>query len=453
MLNAAPTTAALVLVIVLAGPVTAATYYVDAAGADTHAGTEAAPFKTIGHAAATASPGDIVIVRPGEYDEVVTVTTSGRKDRPITFRADPARKARLKGFVLEADYIHIEGFEITNPADGADGIFAGQTHYKNARTGCKLIGNDIHDLTGTAITTGTHAVVKDNIMRNVFRGLWVNGHTLVENNEVDTLVPIMVTHNGEQRPKKSQYAFFAGEDITFRGNYFHGSPMKDMPRWGLDFFTTWDAWIIGSSRRILIENNRCFNATHASEPLAEQHKQSSHITYRNNLFVNTVYVGVLCKQWSHITVEHNTFINCGAYPVWFQRPRETEDAVVRNNLIAYWNHDRRPHGGPDAESGIRIDDSLDADAVDCDYNLFHGCLNREYGEHDFTAEPRFVDPANGDFRLKDGSPGIDAGTPIKAVATDLRGVKRPQGDGWDVGAYEWTATPPKPATKPTGDDQ
>ena len=93
------------------------------------------------------------------------------------------------------------------------------------------------------------------------------------------------------------------------------------------------------SHRILIENNRCFNATHASEPTATVKKESSHITYRNNLFANTVFVGVMPKAWSHVTVENNTFINCGAYPVWLQG-KQCETAVVRNNLITYRGRDR-----------------------------------------------------------------------------------------------------------------
>ena len=60
------------------------------------------------------------------------------------------------------------------------------------------------------------------------------------------------------------------------------------------------------------------------------------------------------KEWTDITIENNTLINCGAYPIWLQTPREAERAMVRNNLIAYWKHDERVHGGPPAESGIRI---------------------------------------------------------------------------------------------------
>lgn len=421
------------------GTARAATYYVDAGhaqAADTNDGSEPAPWRTMQHAVDRAQAGDTVIVRAGVYDERVTVRNAGAEGRLLTLRAEPARAARTKGFAVEADFVAIEGFEIT---DTEHGIFAGEAHRNNARKGGRFVNNYIHDITGTAITTGEHAVVRDNLARNVGRGFFVNSGTLVEGNEVDTLVAPLVEKDGGRWPKKTQYAFFAGEDIVFRGNYFHGSPMEQMHKWGVDFFVTWDAWIMGPSRRILIENNRCFNATHGSEAEAKQHRQSSHITYRNNLFVNTVYVGVLPKEWTHVTVENNTFINCGAYPVWFQTARQCEGSSVRNNLIAYWKHDGRVHGGPQAESGI-MNGALrenPAATIVSENNLLWGCRNREYGATDFVAEPQFVDPDNGDFRLRAGSPGIDAGATIEAVKTDLRGVPRPQGRAYDVGAYEF----------------
>jgi hypothetical protein len=65
-----------------------------------------------------------------------------------------------------------------------------------------------------------------------------------------------------------------------------------------------------------------------------------------------------------------------------------------------------------------------------------------------VADPRFVDPANGDFRLLATSPGIDKGGPT-GYTTDLQGNPASNGAP-DIGAYEDTAaTPPPPPPVPT----
>jgi parallel beta-helix repeat protein len=66
-------------------------------------------------------------------------------------------------------------------------------------------------------------------------------------------------------------------------------------------------------------------------------------------------------------------------------------------------------------------------------------------------DPQFVDAANGDFRLKEGSAAIDSGTALPEVTTAVDGTSRPQGAGADIGAYEFGAAtgdivPPAPPT-------
>lgn len=50
----------------------------------------------------------------------------------------------------------------------------------------------------------------------------------------------------------------------------------------------------------------------------------------------------------------------------------------------------------------------------------------------------FRDPAGGDFRLKPGSPAIDAGVAVPVFA-DFAGSPRPGGAAVDIGAYEYQA--------------
>jgi predicted outer membrane repeat protein len=82
-----------------------------------------------------------------------------------------------------------------------------------------------------------------------------------------------------------------------------------------------------------------------------------------------------------------------------------------------------------------------------DYNLllgntknFSGTINS--GAHHPTGDPKFVDPAKGDYHLSPGSAAIDAGANV-GVSTDIDGEMRPNGAAPDLGADEyWPSTLP-----------
>jgi hypothetical protein len=58
------------------------------------------------------------------------------------------------------------------------------------------------------------------------------------------------------------------------------------------------------------------------------------------------------------------------------------------------------------------------------------------GIGNISADPQFMDAANGDYHLRVSSPCIDAGTPVGAPPADIEGT--PRDDSPDMGAYEWT---------------
>jgi hypothetical protein len=98
-----------------AGAAAAETYHVAASGNDGAAGSEAAPWRTLQHAADSVTAGDIVRVHAGAYGNF-EVTRSGRAGAEIAFVADSGvsintdHPVRGTGINIEgASYIRIEG--------------------------------------------------------------------------------------------------------------------------------------------------------------------------------------------------------------------------------------------------------------------------------------------------------------------------------------------------------
>jgi hypothetical protein len=67
----------------------------------------------------------------------------------------------------------------------------------------------------------------------------------------------------------------------------------------------------------------------------------------------------------------------------------------------------------------------------------YSCVEDGYdGNGNISSNPLFVNaPTN--VQLQAGSPCIDTGTPNRAPNMDILGVVRPQGSGYDIGAYEY----------------
>jgi regulator of RNase E activity RraA len=76
----------------------AAALFVDAArGDDAAAGTEKAPWKTLGHALKQLKPGDTLYLRGGTYYEKVRLSQSGTADGPIVIASYPGEMAIIDG--------------------------------------------------------------------------------------------------------------------------------------------------------------------------------------------------------------------------------------------------------------------------------------------------------------------------------------------------------------------
>ncbi|MCX6877758.1 MAG: PDZ domain-containing protein [Verrucomicrobia bacterium] len=144
---------------------------------------------------------------------------------------------------------------------------------------------------------------------------------------------------------------------------------------------------------------------------------SSNYHIYNNLCLNG---GLKNREGFYRVVENNIMIN-GFHPhCWY---KHSEDIVRRNIMLAdqYF-----PAGGmPDTPWGREIDHNLvNRDGVADPEPAVKLAKESRRDEHSIMAHAMFIDPANGDFRVADGSPALKLG--FVNFPMDQFGVQKPE---------------------------
>jgi hypothetical protein len=68
--------------------------------------------------------------------------------------------------------------------------------------------------------------------------------------------------------------------------------------------------------------------------------------------------------------------------------------------------------------------------------LYNLTLGFDGSDHNITGDPKFVNAGSGNFKLQSSSICKDSGDSTGAPTSDIEGTSRPQGAGYDMGAYE-----------------
>lgn len=265
---------------------------------------------------------------------------------------------------------------------------------------------------------GTRMTVRNCLFRNVNFGISVSAtNSLIEGNTVKN---------------------FAGDGMRGLGNHttFQYNTVKncyDVNRNHDDGFQSWsrgsDGRVgTGEVRGIVLRGNTIINFEDPRQP----HRGTLQgigcfdgmfvdWVVENNVVITDHFHGITLSGARDCRIVNNTVIDLNQTrpgPPWIRVGRHkngtpSSNCVIRNNLA----------------TALHVDDGENMTA---DHNLIIK-----------TPETLFVDAAAKDLHLKEGSPAIDAGSGELAPSLDADRKPRSQGNGVDLGAYEYQAVPDK----------
>lgn len=411
-------------------------YFVSPAGNDSNPGSSSAPWKTIQKAANVMVAGDTCTVLAGTYDERIQITRSGTPSAPITYIA--SGKVTTKGFRIAASYVSVKGFEITNTgANWTEGVGIDVA----SGTNCVIENNYIYEATcrgiATSASTDSCTIRNNRLYRNGMVGIDLYGtNHLVEKNEIWGTIQHHPKWPDPPGADADGIRLF-GSGHTFRANYIHDITYKDAENVDphIDCFQTWTDAYHAPAKNIVFEGNRCVVLESLSSN-ANGHgfmlHGASYLTIRNNIIQAFGGVNTGAGGCSNLTIVNNVFSSDLSFPTdrspigigLFNAPYVT----IKNNIF-YNLPDHLIYVSGTSSTGL-----------DVGYNLAYRSDGKPpagspYPNDLWNVNPKFINPGS-DFHLQADSPCIDKGISLSAVNTDFEGIPRPQGNGYDIGAYE-----------------
>jgi hypothetical protein len=399
------------------------TYYVSASGNDNNSGlTTSSPFKTIQRAADLTNPGDTVSIMNGTYTNlpqagsVVSIKRSGTANAWITYKAHPGHTPKIQhntwqGIGLSGvAYINISGIEIKGDNDNISYSYAYSERYNgsNARTNGTCISidgrnNSVH-----------HVNIENNRVFNCGGG------------GIAVMAADYVKLNNNTVFNNAWYGVYGGSGISFLN-----SRNTDNNQ-GYKMYVTKNKVY---NNRQYIPWNEAGKITDGNGIIIDSSINGPNGAYKgrtliaNNISYQNGGGGIIAHQSEHVDIVNNTSYANAQTSELYQNGQVyagfSSDIKILNNIIH-------------ANSGQKVNRNYQNVNVVYDYNLYtQGPVTEAMGSHDIIANPQFVDPSNGDFRIKSTSPAINKGYYWGGLTTDYAGKPRPAGGAYDIGAYEY----------------
>jgi len=377
------------------------TYYVSPTGADENAGTSASsPFQTASQALEVVRPGETIVFAPGDYGRLAIHDIQGDPNRPITLRANQDAVFSSGSYatgtaisIRDSAHLIVEGLVATRSLWGIAGERMAQVTLRNAH---------VFDIGQEAISVRDHS-----------------HHILIAENRI---------HDTGQR---------GGDFVRYGEGVYVGSGRPGGENDGTHsvvihkneiFRTSSEAIDLKRGLHTLIaEYNWIYNINTNVRAAINVQESARGTEYgyivRGNLITNisgarydTDGTGIRIFGGG-VEVYNNVIYNNQAYGI-------RSEGTIGGTRRIY--HNTVYNGG---DRGDIVDDGGNAD-------LQNNIGSEQPGN--IPARPAlFVDPEAGDFRLAStAAAAINQGTILESVPLDILGSPRPQGAGYDLGAYE-----------------
>ncbi|WP_412751466.1 right-handed parallel beta-helix repeat-containing protein [Krasilnikovia sp. M28-CT-15] len=405
-------------------PTTGRYLYVSGTGNDQHSGTSAAQaVRTLQKAADLARPGDTVLVMKGSYSNgntnsnLLTVKKGGTAAKPVTIAAYPGHKPVLNvknwsGVQVSTSYVVVQGLTLQGNAKEITLAFA-QTQ-KNNRTNPITNGNGIYVVapTGKPDQIPHHVTIRNNVVRDVPGAgiatkeadyVTIEGNTVTGTSHwtVYGTSGISTLHSRDVDANTGYKTIIRGNTVSGNRNFIPWLDSGPKPQ-----ITDGNGIIVDDNRNSQIKDR--IVAPYRGRTLVE-----NNVAFRNG------GGGVHVFSSDNVDVVHNTVYHNSVSPEIGDRDL---NATRANNVRFFDNISVSAPGHKPLSISGTPGRAKGSEKVVADCNLLGG-------------DPKFVNPAAGDFRLRPGSPAIDAGCAKLTATVDIAGRARPSGKS-DLGAHQ-----------------